>query len=146
MNKINWGRMLVGGIVAAIILFVTDGILHERLVGADWKLIFDSLGSSPSQHNPLHLLYFALFDLGRGLMAIYLYALMRSHSGPGPKTAALAGVVSWVAFSVTGPAQFIPLGFYSHALWIKVGAFQLVTSIVAALAGAFLYKDAATER
>jgi len=44
--------------------------------------------------------------------------------------------------SVTGPAQFIPLGFFSHALWIKVAAFQLVTSIIATLAGAVLYKDA----
>jgi hypothetical protein len=138
--------MLVGGLVAAIILFMTDGILHERVVGADWKLIFDSLGSSPPQHNPINLVYFALFDLGRGLLSIYLYALMRSYSGAGPKTAALAGVVAWIAFSVTGPAQFIPLGFYSHSLWIKVGAFQLATSIAAALAGAFLYKDAAAKR
>jgi hypothetical protein len=48
----------------------------------------------------------------------------------------------WIAFSLTGPAQFIPLGFYSNALWMKVGAFQLVTSIVAAIAAAALYKDA----
>jgi hypothetical protein len=50
-------------------------------------------------------------------------------------------MVAWIAFSVTGPAQFIPLGFYSHALWLKVGAFQFITSIVAAVAGAFLYRD-----
>lgn len=68
---------------------------------------------------------------------------MRSHFGAGPKTAALAGVVAWLAFSVTGPAQFIPLGFYSNALWIKVAAFQLITSIVAAIAGAAIYKEPA---
>ena len=75
------------------------------------------------------------------MISIYLYALMRSCCGPGPKTAALAGVVAWIAFTVTGPAQFIPLGFYSNALWVKVGAFQLVTSIVAVVAGAALYRD-----
>ena len=69
---------------------------------------------------------------------------MRPHFGPGPKTAALAGVVAWIAFSITGPAQFIPLGFFSNALWAKVVAFQLVTSILAAIAGAALYKDAVT--
>ena len=83
----------------------------------------------------------ALVELGRGLISIYLYSLMRSCCGPGPKTAVFAGIVAWLAFSVTGPAQFIPLGFYSHALWLKVGAFQLVTSIVAAIAGAALYKE-----
>ena len=66
---------------------------------------------------------------------------MRSHFGAGPKTAAFAGVVAWIAFSVTGPAQFIPLGFFSHDLWVKAGAYQLVTSIVAAIAGAALYRD-----
>jgi len=67
---------------------------------------------------------------------------MRSHFVPGPKTAAQAGLVAWIAFSVTGPAQFIPLGFFSNALWIKVAAFQLVTSILAAIAGAAVYKEA----
>jgi hypothetical protein len=144
MIKINWVRVIVGGLVAAIILFMTDGFFHERVVSADWKAIYAGLGVAEPQHSASSLAYFAIFELGRGLISIYLYALMRSCCGPGPKTAALAGVVAWIAFSVTGPAQFIPLGFYSHALWIKVGAFQLVTSIVAAIAGAFLYRDVAT--
>jgi hypothetical protein len=67
--------------------------------------------------------------------------MMRSRFGPGAKTAALAGVVAWLAFSLTGPAQFIPLGFFSNALWVKVGAFQLVTSIIATIVGASIYKE-----
>lgn len=144
MIRINWVRVIVGGLIAAIILFVTDGLFHERVVNADWQAIYAALGSTPPHHEAMGLAYFAVFELGRGLISIYLYALMRSCCGPGPKTAALAGVVAWIAFSVTGPAQFIPLGFYSHALWLKVGAFQLVTSIIAAVAGAFLYRDVAS--
>jgi hypothetical protein len=71
------------------------------------------------------------------------YVLMRAFFGAGPKTAVLAGIVGWIAFSLTGPTQFIPLGFFSNALWIKVGAIHLVTSIVATIAGAALYKDTA---
>jgi hypothetical protein len=141
MYKINWVRVLVGGLVAAVILFLTDGFFHERVVSADWKALYAGLGSAEPQENAVSLVYFAIFELGRGLISIYLYSLMRSCCGPGPKTAALAGIVAWIAFSVTGPAQFIPLGFYSHALWIKVGAFQLVTSIIAAIAGAALYRE-----
>jgi uncharacterized membrane protein len=40
--------------------------------------------------------------------------------------------------------QFIPLGFFSNALWLKVGAIHLIVSIIATIAGAALYKDAAT--
>ena len=142
MYKINWVRVLVGGLVASIILFLTDGFLHERLALGLWQAVYADLGVAEPKHNAYALVYFAIFELGRGFISIYLYALMRSCCGAGPKTAALAGIVAWIAFSVTGPAQFIPLGFYSHALWIKVGAFQFITSIVAAVAGAFLYRDA----
>jgi hypothetical protein len=144
MSKINWGRMLSGGVIAAVIAFVTDGLLHERLLGPDWKLVYDNLGASPPEHGSIGVVYFAIFELGRGLVSMFLYVTMRPQFGPGPKTAALAGIVAWVAFSITGPAQFIPLGFFSNALWVKVVAFQLVTSILAAVAGAALYKDAIT--
>lgn len=143
MSKLNWGRVLIGGLVAAIILFITDGLLHERVLGTDWRAVYSNLPAPEPTHSSAGIPYFAVFELGRGLLSIFVYALMRSHFGAGPKTAALAGVVAWLAFSVTGPAQFIPLGFYSSALWIKVAAFQLITSIVAAIAGAAIYKEPA---
>src|SRR5438067_13313741 len=90
------------------------------------------------------VLYFLVFELGRGFLAIFAYALMRPFHGAGAKTAVFAAVVAWMAFSVCGPAQFIPLGFYSKHLWLMVAGAQLVTSIVANLAAAWLYKDAVT--
>ena len=144
MIKINWSRVLIGGIVAAIICFLSDGFLHEKVLGADWKAVYANLGATEPPHQMSSLAYFAVFELGRGVIAVLIYALMRAHFGPGPRTAALAGVVAWVAFSLTTPAQFIPLGFFSNALWVKAGAFQLVTSIVATIAGAAIYKDPAT--
>jgi hypothetical protein len=139
--RINWVRVLAGGVLAATIAFLSDGFLHERLLGADWKAVYAGLGISEPEHGSHGLAYFAVFELGRGLVSLFLYAAMRSHFGAGPKTAALAGVVAWIAFSVTGPAQFIPLGFFSHALWVKAGAFQLVTSVLATIAGAALYRE-----
>lgn len=143
MSQLNWTRILIGGLVAAIILFLTDGFFHESVVGEDWKAVYAALGAREPQHSATGVAYFAIFELGRGFLAIFLYALMRQPFKPGPKTAALAGVVTWLAFSLTGPAQFIPLQFYSHALWGKVAAFQLVTSIIATIAGAAIYKDSA---
>lgn len=142
MSRINWVRLFIGGLIASVIAFLTDGFFHERIVGADWMAVYHALGVSEPRHNAMGLVYFAIFELGRGFISILIYVLMRPFCKPGAKTAALAGIVAWIAFSVTGPAKFIPLGFFSHALWIKVAAFQFFTSIVAAIAGAFLYKDA----
>ena len=142
MPRINWIRLIIGGVIASVILFLTDGFFHERVVEADWLAVFAALGAKPPVETPSSMLYFAIYEVGRGFLAMILYVLMRSCCKPGPKTAAIAGVVVWLAFSVTGPAQFIPLGFFSHALWLKVGAFHLVTSIIATIAGAAVYKEA----
>lgn len=143
MARINWGRLILGGLVAAIIMFFTDGFIHERVVQADWKAVYAGLNAVEPVAHGSNMIYFALFELGRGFISILLYVTMRAYFGAGPKTAVIAAVAGWIAFSVTGPAQFIPLGFFSQALWLKVGALHLATSIVATLIGAVLYKDTA---
>ena len=65
MIKINWARVIIGGLVATVILFVTDGFLHERILSADWQAIYHALGATPPQHNPAALIYFVVFELGR---------------------------------------------------------------------------------
>jgi hypothetical protein len=132
---------VIGALVFSIIAFLTDGLLHEKIVGEDWKAVYDALRTSPPVHHSSSFAYFGIFELGRGFITLFLYVMMRPHFQPGVKTAMLSGIVAWIAFTLTGPAQFIPLGFYSNALWIKVGAFQLVTSILAAIAGAAIYKE-----
>jgi hypothetical protein len=141
VSGINWVRVLGGGLLAAVLCFVTDGFLHEKLLHADWQAVFAALHAPEPTHESGGLGWFALYDLGRGLVALFLYAAMRPRFGPGPKTAACAGTVAWLAISLTTPAQFIPLGFLSTGLWIKAAAYQLVTSILATLAGAALYKE-----
>ncbi len=141
MPRLNWPRLFLGILVAAVIMFLSDGFLHERLIPADWSAVYANLGVAEPRHEGSGLLYFAIFELGRAFTAMFLYALMRSFFGAGPKTAVLAAIIGWIAFSVTGPAEFIPLGFYSTALWLKVAGYQLITSIIATIAGAALYRD-----
>jgi hypothetical protein len=145
MTNINWSRFIIGGLIATVILFLTDGLLHEKVFHQYWEYVYQGLGAHESQMgHGVALLYFAVFELGRGFLAMFIYVLMRPMTGAGPKTAVLAAIVAWLAFSVAGPAQFIPLGFYSRRLWALVAGAQVVTSIVAALAGAALYKETAT--
>jgi hypothetical protein len=144
MSKINWGRFVVSCLIASIIMFFTDGFIHETIAKADWQAVYANLRAAEPEPHGFSMVYFALFELGRGFTAIMFYVLMRSTFGAGPKTAVIAGIVGWLAFSVAAPAQFIPLGFFTNTLWLKVGALHLITSIIATIAGAALYKDAAT--
>jgi hypothetical protein len=142
MTRINWGRLILGSLIAAIIMFVTDGFIHEAVAKPDWRAVYDGLRATEPVPHGINMVYFALFELGRGFTAMMFYVTMRAHFGAGPKTAVLAGIFGWIAFSLTGPVQFIPLGFFSNALWLKVGALQLIVSILATIAGAALYKGA----
>ncbi len=98
MPKINWVRVIVGGLVVAAICFFSDGLLHEKVLGTDWKAVYDNLGVAPPEPHRMGLAYFAIFELGRGLLSMFLYAMMRPYCGPGPKTAAYAGVGDMAGF------------------------------------------------
>ena len=142
MAQINWGRLILGSLIAALIMFLTDGFLHETIARADWQALYDHLGARRPEPHGMSMVYFAVYELGRGFTAMMFYVTMRTFFGAGPKTAVIAGIVGWIAFSLTAPVQFIPLGFFSNALWLKVGALHLIVSILATIAGAALYKDA----
>ena len=39
MATINWGRLILGSLIAAIIMFVTDGFIHGTIAQTDWEAI-----------------------------------------------------------------------------------------------------------
>ena len=85
MNKINVGRVLLGGFVAGLVLnigeFVLNGIILAPHMEADMK----RMGLTPPGNG------FAVLAVGFtfvfGIVTILTYALMRPRLGPGPKTA-----------------------------------------------------------
>ena len=141
MKSVNWGRFVLGAVIVAVICFLSDGFLHQKVVHTQWLDLFAELGVAPPEHSGLAMVWFVIFEAGRGFLTMYVYVLLRPRLGAGVRTAAWAGLVAWVAYSLTGPAQFVPLGLYSDSLWFTVAIYQLVFSIVAALAGAAPYKE-----
>ena len=144
MSNVNWGKFILGALIVAVVCFVSDGFLHQRVVNEQWEAVIAALGATVPEHAGFSMIWFVVFEAGRGFLAMYVYVLLRPRLGPGVKTATWAGVVTWVAFSLTGPAQFIPLGFYSESLWISVGIYQLVFTIIAAIVGAAPYGERTT--
>lgn len=136
MNDVNWLRFTAGVLIAAAILLVSDGFLHQRVVTALWHDVYEALGATPPDHSGFGVIWFVLYEAGRGFLAMFLYVLLRPRLGPGAKTAASAGVVTWFAISLAAPAQLVPIGFSSPALWISIAAWQLAFTIIAAIAGA----------
>jgi len=46
MKKINTGRALLGGLVAALIIDMIEGVMHGVVLKSDWATAMQALGKS----------------------------------------------------------------------------------------------------
>jgi len=144
MNKINLGRVILGGIVAGIVIDLFEGILNGVVLANQWATVMTGLGKSGTM-SIKQIIAFNVWGLVTGILMLWVYAAMRPRLGAGPKTAMCAGLVIWAtAYALGGAApvflHLIPVGLMATAL-----AVGLVETMVAGVAGAYFYKENAVE-
>jgi len=140
MNKINFGRVLLGGIVAGVILNVGEMVLNGKILAAQMADFFKRCGFPQPGTNFFVIAIAITFVLG--IVMVLGYAAIRPRFGPGPKTAIIAGLFAW--FGVIAYGQVIGLGLGiepTNVFGISL-VWELVQYSLAALAGAALYKEA----
>ena len=94
MEKINWIRVVLGGILAGLVLILLTGLSTVLFLGQQ-VLRTAELALRPSSNGFAVPLFFASVFLGLGILMVLSYAAIRPRFGSGPKTAALAGVAVW---------------------------------------------------
>jgi hypothetical protein len=139
MGKINFGRVLLGGLVAGVILNIGEFILNDFIVKAQMEAIFRRSNISPPGTNFLVIAVVLTFLLG--IVLVYAYALIRSRLRPGPKTAVITALIVWfAAYVYSGSINAALFGFPTNVLLIAL-AWGALEYIVATLVGAWLYKE-----
>jgi hypothetical protein len=141
--RINVGRVIVGGIIAGIICFFGDGVVHGVLLKDRWAEIMTALGKSGSDVGRQHPGYFLAYDLLKGLLAVWLYAAMRPRFGPGPATALLAAVTIWLLVIPIPTIGLLPMAFFSAKFAVLWSLYGLVPIVIGTLAGAWIYRESA---
>lgn len=142
MKRINYGRVLLGGVLAGVLLFMADGFIHGKLLQEHWMAAMKAAGRSvETEEHGSDMLYFAAFELLRGLAMAYVYAVFRAHYGPGPKTAICSALTIWAMMFPIFFLQEVPLGFYSTTLLTLWSLYEIVPSVVAGLVAGAPYKD-----
>jgi hypothetical protein len=141
MGKINWARVLLGGLIAGVVLDVLWFAVWGPLVGRRLSAALLALGHSMQEDLGVTVIMVVL-GLLVGILAIWLYAAIRPRYGAGPGTAALAGVAVglfvgalpdiWLALTL----RLIPARVY-----VGDAVFCLVAMIIATLLGAWVYKE-----
>jgi hypothetical protein len=141
MGKMNWQRIILGGLLAGVIINVIEWVTNGMIFASDWASVMARLNSS-ANFSLKQILAMNAWGFLTGIAMVWLYAAIRPRFGVGPKTAVLAGAAMWfMNYGLGGSfpvvAHWVPLGLATVTTLIG-----LVEAVIAAVAGAWIYKEA----
>jgi hypothetical protein len=139
MTKINFGRVLLGGIVAGIILNIGEVVLNDIILGPHIEADMKRMGLTPPGYGFAALA--VTLTLVFGVLAILLYAMIRTRLGPGPKTALLTALILWFClYAYSGTINMLLINVPPKLILMILG-WGLIEYPLGILAGAALYKE-----
>jgi hypothetical protein len=139
MGHINFGRVVLGGLLAGLVIDISEALLNGVVFAEEMNAMMVALNKPPIDGSMVGL--FVLLGFGLGVVLIWLYAAIRPRLGPGVQTAICAGLTVWgLAYLYPNLTAFIIHLFPRRMLVIQT-TWGLVELIVAAIAGAWLYRE-----
>ena len=141
MGKINWGSVILCGLVAGVVLNVVDFALYGVVLKADMEAALRALGKAPPSNTLIA--WFVLLDFLFGIFFIWVYAAIRPRFTPGPKTALIAGLALWVLFGLLHALSEAPMGLLPQRLYVIGALVTLVQYPLAVVIGARWYQETA---
>jgi hypothetical protein len=139
MGKINMGRVILGGLIAGVVINVGELILNMPILGQRWNEALQAL-NRPSMESGLPI-FLVLLTFALGVLVVWVYAAIRPRFGAGPLTAISAGLIVWVLASLYPSAMALPMNLFPRRLLFYAVAWQFFELPLAALAGAWIYKE-----
>ena len=142
MGRINWGRVVLCGLLTGgVWMAITAPIFLLAFYESEYvQALHAAQAAAHPRFNPL--LVAAPLNLVAGIWIMWLYAAISPRYGPGPKTAAVAGLAGWLAVAVIEAElallHLLPLSLGGLAVPLGVA---LPSMIVAAVVGAWQYQE-----
>src|SRR5277367_1710079 len=137
VRRVNRARVIVGGLAAGLIINVFEYVGHRVLLDDAWTAAFHALGKAPTGW-----LAFIPANFGVGILMVWFYARLKSRYGGGPISAFRSGLATWAVFWVIPMMSIMPMDIFPDGLLATVIALGFVDVNLAALLGAWLYKEA----
>ena len=139
MGRIRFARVLLGGILAGLIINVSEYLRYDVILRREFEEGLRALGRELPKGAAVTTLW-SMWGFGLGIAAVWLYAAIRPRYGPGAGTAIRAGLAVWFFTSLLAIIAMRAMGLFRISplalLW------TLVECLVATLAGAWLYREA----
>lgn len=139
MSRINYGRVLGGGLLAGLVMNIGEYVLHELILGDRWAAAMEALGLPEPAGG--HIVRFVVLTFLTGIALVWLYAAMRPRFGPGPGTALKAGLAVWFVAWLIPSGFYDTIGLYPSSLIYIALVWGLFEVPISAIAGAWLYQE-----
>ncbi|MEQ8331402.1 MAG: hypothetical protein RH859_13165 [Longimicrobiales bacterium] len=137
-SRIDVGRVVLGGLLAGLIINTGETVLNAFFLGAHYAEPMMAHGVAESPHS---VAIFAVYGFLLGIVLIWLYAAMRPRFGPGPRTAAMAGLAVWFIYSGSFADFHLAVPVFPTAVPLGNLAWGFVELPLAAMAGAWVYRE-----
>jgi len=138
-GRINIGRAVAGGLLAGLVINIGETILNAGLMAPQLESAMRARNLPPVAGEAIA--GFVVLGFALGVMAVWLYAAIRTRFGAGPKTAALAGAVVWFFAHLYPSASMMVMHMFPRrmlAMGVLWGLFEIV---IATIAGASVYRE-----
>ncbi len=139
MTKINFSRVFLGGLVAGLILNLGDFLVHGPVFGEEWKAAM-AMYNMPEPGGGA-IVWFVFMDLIVGMAMVWLYAAIRPRFGAGGRTAIVSGIIVWFLGWFWHMGGLVAMGIYPQDLIMITLLWGFFQMSLAAIAGAWLYKE-----
>ncbi len=136
----NVSRLIIGGLVASILYFIGDGVVHGVLLKTHWVSILGAINVDADKALKTPAI-FGLYDLIKGFAAVWIYAAIRPRLGAGAGTAVIAGIITWLVAIPLPLIGLIPMKFFSPGFVALWAAYAIVPMIFGAVVGAWIYRE-----
>lgn len=139
MGQVNWSRVILGGLVAGLVMNVSQFIMTVPVLGTQMQAELSKRTLPPMGGRAMT--FYIIMDFIVGILTVWLYAAIRPRYGPGPKTAIYAGLIVWFLAYVRSRLGMVAMGVFSTGLMALAVLWAFVEMILASLVGAWLYKE-----
>lgn len=124
-------RVLISGLIAGLIVNIPDGIVSGGVFAGEFK---ERLARQGLAVKPSAFIFYIVATFVFSVIMMWLYAALKRSYGPGPKTALLTGIITFVLIRLVGFGHVVS-GEESFGFYFGTALAQLVGIILGVLAG-----------
>ena len=139
MGRINVGRVILGGVLAGVVINISESILNLVVVAQAMEVSLRARNLPPVGGTAIA--GFVGFAFVLGIVTIWLYAAIRPRFGPGVQTAVIAGLAVWFFAYLYGAVAIVLMGMFGRKVMLISTLWGLPEIVIASVAGAWVYKE-----